>query len=341
MRDSSSIQEVQSGLIRFLASPAIANGFGSIYSWVNPEHPGFVYPEAMGLYVRLISQIAASRSDRALADRARVVAEGLESMTPPLGGFGMDGKLYLFDTCMAVGGLVAYRRLLGGRVDDGKLASMGRFIADMTKRRLALVSESGDPVKAPHHWSTIFGAHMLKTVIALNSLAEETGDAAYRSLALEVADEVLSGCLRDGKFRIGPQDSVVYCHAHCYALEGLLYLRTKGLRDETKVLKAGAESLRAWQNPDGSMFNWYEDPARTRSKVGDATSQTVRIWLAVDREAHLPAIEKGLEFLSRIRSPQSGIYYCEGSRDVNSISSVFAAQAMEWYLRGPQPEWLA
>jgi hypothetical protein len=335
-----SLESFQSSVIRFLVSPVIANGAGSVYSWVNPEHPGFVYPEAMGLYLRLMSGLAADRNDAALARRASEVAEGLQSLAPPSGGVGMAGRLYLFDTCMAVAGLLAYKERLGGRVDTAVLGRMAAFIEDLTRRRLPCVAEDGSSLDLPRHWSTVYGAHMLKTVIALDALARETGEERYRRLALEAASEVVEGCFREGAFRFGPGETTVYTHAHCYALEGLLYLRARGLEDATPILEAGAESLRRWQNEDGSLFNWQEDPSRQRAKVGDATSQAVRVWVAVDREAYADPVERALGFLTTLRSPDSGIYYAAGSRDVNSITSTFAAQALEWTLRGARPEWL-
>ena len=342
MRDFSSLEEIQTGVIRFLASPVIANGHGSIYSWINPDHPGFVYPESMGLYLRLMSHLASTRKDKHLVDRVHAVAAGLQGLTPPSGGVGMAGNIFLFDTCMAVAGLTAYKRLVGGKLNMEKFSAMARFVENMTRRRLALLDEAGGQPKVEHHWSTIYGAQMLKTVIALDSLATETGERKYRSLAAEVGEEVEKGCLKEGAFRIGPTDTVVYCHAHCYALEGLLYLREKGYRDTTATLRIGADRLSGWQNEDGAMYNWYEDPSRNRAKVGDASAQSVRIWLAVDREKYAREIDRGLGFLASLRAPESGgLYYAAGSRDVNSITSIFAAQAMEWYLRGAQPEWLA
>jgi hypothetical protein len=327
-------------LLQYLVSPVILNGSGSVYSWVNPAHPGFVYPEAMGLYLRLLSLQAAEEPGGRIASRAADVAKGLEQMTPPLGGLGIRGRLYLFDTCMAIAGLSAYRRKLGGAVSPETFEKMGRFVSDLTERRLALVDEGGAAVSVPRVWSTVFGTHMLKTVIALDALAEEMGEDRYRALALEVAEEVVRTCFTDGIFRVGPGDGAVYCHAHCYAMEGLLHLNARGLRESTRELRAGADRLREWQNEDGSMFNWCQDPSRERSKVGDATAQAVRIWLAVDSDTHRTPIERGLSFLASLRSPESGLYYCAGSRDVNTITSVFAAQAVDWYLNGPRPEWL-
>jgi len=340
LKEPSSLEAIQSGIIQFLASPAITNGDGCIYSWINPDHPGFVYPESMGLYLRLMSTLASEKKDDRLSARAHEIAKSLQRLTPPGGGVGMEGNLYLFDTCMAVAGLSAYRRLLNGRIDPVKMKAMAGFVKQMTERRLTLVDEKGRVPETKHHWSTIFGAHQLKTVIALDCLATDTGETAFRSLALGVMEEIVRGCLKDGAFRIGPDDRVVYCHAHCYALEGLLYLRARGYLDTTETVRIGADRLRGWQNEDGSMYNWYEDPSRDRSRVGDASAQAVRIWLAVDPKAYRTSIEKGLAFLSGLRSPGAGLYYCAGSRDVNSVTSIFAAQAMEWALRGARPEWL-
>lgn len=333
-------EALRRGLLDYLVSPVVLNGSGSVYSWVNPAHPGFVYPEAMGLYLRLLSLQAAGEPAGRVASRAAEVAEGIERLTPPIGGVGLHGRLYLFDTCMAVAGLSAYRRKLGGKVSPETFEKMGRFVSDLTERRLALVEEGGAVPSVAPHWSTVFGTHMLKTVIALDALAGETGEDRYRALALEVAEEVVRTCYADGIFRTGVDDGSIYCHAHCYALEGLLHLNARGLRDSTPELRAGADRLREWQNDDGSMFNWCQDPSRERSKVGDATAQAVRIWLAVDREAYRAPVERGLSFLASLRSPQSGLYYCAGSRDVNTVTSVFAAQAVDWYLNGPRPEWL-
>jgi hypothetical protein len=340
VKESLSLDNVQSDVLRFLASPAITNGDGCVYSWINPEHPGFIYPESMGLYLRLMSFLAAERRDPVLTERAHTIASSLQKLLPPSGGVGMEGRLYLFDTCMALAGLSAYRRLLKGRIDEGKLRLMARFIGDMTERRVTLVEADGRVPEVRRHWSTIFGAHQLKTVIALDCLATDLADGKYLQMALGVADEVVKGCYDDGIFRFGPGEKTVYCHAHCYALEGLLYLRERGYRDTTAMLRAGADALRGWQNDDGSMNNWYEDPSKTPSRVGDASAQAVRLWIAVDRERYRASIDRGLEFLAGLRSPESGLYYSKGSRDVNSVTSIFATQAMEWALRGPRPEWL-
>lgn len=330
----SSAQAVQDGILRFLTCSPVVDDGGNVYSWCNPAHPGFVYPEAMGLYLTLIAPLAAAREEAALADRVRAVAERLQCLVSPSGGIGLHGHLYPFDTCIAITGLLTYRRHLRGRVSPELLDRMGRFVVDLLQRRRVIADENGDPPDVAPRWSTVFGASMLKTVIALAMLASETGEGGYRTLALDIADGLLRRCYTAGVFRALPQGTAVYCHAHCYALEGLLHLRDRGYRHTAVALRAGADRLQDWQHDDGSLFNWYGTPPRPRQQVGDATAQAVRVWLAVDRQAYQPAIDRGLAFLASLRSPQGGLYYCAGSADVNAITSIFAAQAIEWYLRG-------
>ena len=337
----SSVGVARARVVAFLSSPPIVDTSGNVYSWINPAHPGYVYPEGMGLYLTLLSRLAADRADLALVEVTHRVAARLQAIVHPSGGIGLRGLLYPFDTCMAVTGLLTYQTCLNGPVNPGILAGMAHFIVDMAERRLTVVDEDGGVPDVPPHWSTVFGASMLKEVIALDNLAQETGEERYRVLAREISDEVVAGCYDDGAFRAFPGSGETYTHPHCYALEGLLHLRARGYRDTTSLLRAGADRLRAWQDEDGGLYNWYDAPGRARSKVGDATSQAVRVWLAVDSDAYAEQIARGLSFLAGLVSPRGGLYYAAGSADVNAITSIFAAQAMEWYMYGVRADAIA
>ncbi|OKH24711.1 hypothetical protein [Chroogloeocystis siderophila] len=331
-------REMQTDLVHFLTCSKIVCNSGYIYSWINPNHPGFVYPEAMGLYLTLVSQLSLQRNYRYLAEQAHAVANSLQHLISPLGGIGKNEKLYLFDTCMAVNGLLTYKKYLNGYVNPTVVADMSRFIMKMAQQRLAVVADNGSLLEIQPHWSSVFGASMLKTVIALDALAVETGEHYFSNLALEIAEEVVRECYSDGVFHVFPETTLVYCHAHCYALEGLLYLHSRDYLEATELLSGGAQSLQRWQNSDGSLFNWYNAPSRELCKVCDATAQALRIWIAVDRDRFAEAINKGFTFLLSLRSPDFGLYYCDRSLDVNSWASIFATQAMDWSLNGVQSD---
>ena len=343
-------------LTSFLAESNIVDSRGNVYSWVNPRNPGFVYPEIMGLYLNLSSQLVSSKTessvgnqvliptrtkvdrlisrstDRQLERRSHAIAQRLQKLVPLSGGLGKQGKIYVFDNCMAISGLLAYKKHLGGYVDDRVLSRMADFVVKLLERRQIYLPENGEELKPQAHWSNIFGASMLKNTIALSGLAEETRDSAYSQLASEIAEEVVDSCFERGYFRSFPKTNSVYTHAHCYALEGLLHLQTRGNRRFQNIIEAGVEQLKIWQNDDGSLYNWYNDTSRTRLKVADATSQAIRLWLAISPELYQDNIQRGWQFLAKIQSPQTGLHYHSDSKDRNSWASIFALQAMDWSL---------
>jgi hypothetical protein len=325
-------------LIDFVTSHKIVDSVGNVYSWFNQDHPGFIYPEAMGLYLNLASQMGCYKNNFALTHVAHTVGKKLQEYVPSSGGIGKYGKIYAFDTSMAISGLLAYKKYLHGWVDDATIRQMASFIVEMTRHRLTVINDDKSRVNLPPHWSTRFGASTLKTVIALDALALEFNDKTYHHLLVEVANEILENCFSHGCFSVHEEDSAVYCHAHCYALEGLIYLQKQHDFNVMNVLLAGADRLKMWQNSDGSLFNWYNAPDREQLKMSDATAQAVRIWLAVDRDFYHREIERGLEFLASLCSPQSGIYYHQGSQDLNSWAALFTIQATDWYLNGVQLE---
>jgi hypothetical protein len=325
-------------LIGFVTSHKIVDPIGNVYSWFNHNHPGFIYPEAMGLYLNLASQIGYYQNNLSLTHVAHTVAERLQASVPASGGIGKYGRIYTFDTSMAVSGLLAYRNYLDGWVDNSIIRQMASFIVDMIRRRLTVINDDKSNANLPPRWSTRFGASTLKTVIALDALALEFNDTTYHDLLVDIANEILENCFLHGSFCVHEQDNAVYCHAHCYALEGLIYLQKHHNFDVMNILLAGANRLKMWQNPDGSLFNWYNAPEQEQLKMSDATAQAVRIWLAVDRDFYQSEIERGLEFLASLCSPQSGIHYYQGSKDLNSWAALFTIQATDWYLNGVRAE---
>ena len=122
----------------FLTREPVLLASGQVLSWANSAHSGFVYPEAMGLYLTAMSQTAARRDDAAIADAVHKVAAALQREVTERGGVGINGKLYLFDTCMALTGLLSYRKHLRGAVDTGAVRRMASFIVEMADSRIAV-----------------------------------------------------------------------------------------------------------------------------------------------------------------------------------------------------------
>lgn len=325
----------------FLAESSIVDRRGNVYSWLNPRHQGFVYPEIMGLYLNLSSQLVGITNsevwqpiDALLEKRSHAIAKQLQKLVPSLGGLGKQGKVYAFDNCMAITGLLAYKQYLGGYVDPKILLQMADFTVELLTQKLVCYDNKGNIVEQKPHWSNTFGASTLKNAIALDMLARETQNQAYQKLAFRIAEDVVATCFHRGYFRAFPTTNIVYCHAHCYALEGLLHLQTQGNRQFSQVLEAGVKQLKAWQNNDGSLYNWYNNVTEQRFKVADATAQAIRLWSAIDRDYYADNIERGGQFLTSLQSPHKGLHYQPETKDRNSWASIFAVQATDWSLNG-------
>ena len=97
--------------MRWLTTEPVKNN-GAVLSWVNPDHPGYPYPEAAGLWLTLTSQRAPHR----LRQR-NLVATNLVRRISNAGGLGRDEREYIFDTAIALQGLLAHKRAGGSLID--------------------------------------------------------------------------------------------------------------------------------------------------------------------------------------------------------------------------------
>lgn len=342
------LSALEQSALNFLAMSPIVNSQGEVLSWLNTDHPGYVYPEIMGYYLTfgstyLATGVATDPLAHFLTQRVHQVAQRLQTIVSPVGGIGKSGYLYLFDTAIAVTGLLAYHNQIKGDIDESVVLRMVGFMERAVTQQHAVFKTNGDRAILSPHWSTVFGSSMVKCAIAFNRVADWTGQDHYHQLGRDCITSVIANYCRDGAFPVCPQSDLVYTHAHCYALEGLLDLHTYGA-DTMADLRIGADWLEQWQNRDGSLLNWnrvgnrpgVEGPVNSL-KIGDATAQALRIWIAVDGDRYQRAIRRGFRFLQRLAATHHGFYYGLGSRDVNAWVTLFTAQALAWYGRGAVP----
>ncbi|MGD1855608.1 MAG: hypothetical protein ACFB2W_15310 [Leptolyngbyaceae cyanobacterium] len=339
------LQQLENKALEFLAFSDIVSCSGDVFSWLNSQQSGYIYPEIMGYYLTFGSQYLAaypndSPFNQCLSRRVHRVAQRLQQLVHAKGGIGRGSALYLFDTAMAITGLLTYGMELKGVVDATCLDRMTAFVCHAIQQQQPVVFMQGQRCALSPRWSTEFGSSMLKVVICLNRLSDWTGDACYRQQGQRLVENVMAKYLHQGAFTVLPKPSMVYTHAHCYALEGLLDIHCRGDDNMMSYLTAGADCLQRWQNQNGSLFNWNRMPHPVPMQIGDATAQAVRIWLAVDCDRYQTAIQRGLNFLDQLSTPQGGLYYGTGSDDINSWVTMFAAQALDWYLRGSKPRCL-
>lgn len=336
------LKRLEKQSLEFLAFSEIVDNQGNVFSWLNSRRSGYVYPEIMGYYLTFCCQYLEAHPGNSLLhhclrQRTHQVARRLQRLVSPRGGIGRDGLLYLFDTAIAITGLLTYQAHFNCVIDPRCLSQMTAFVTHAVEQQQSVWSVNGDRCSLPARWSTVFGSSMIKVVIALQRLADWTGNSYYRHQGQQLAQRVMEHYSDDGAFMVFPKLSTVYTHAHCYALEGLLDLHYHGHGAMMPCLIAGADCLKQWQNQDGSLYNWNRQPHPPPTKIGDATAQAIRIWLAVDRNRYQEQIHRGFEFLKKLAAPEHGMYYGAGSSDINTWVTMFTAQALDWYLKGCRP----
>jgi hypothetical protein len=305
---------------------------GAIPSWENPEHPGYPYPEAAGLWLSAVAD--ARPSSGAIAP----TVAWLQRQVDERGLVGRHGRAYAFDSAMTLSGLLA-ARAAGSAVREGLLERMLAAVAAAVEARWA----TEGALAGSRRWSDRWACHQLKLAWALRSGIEEgvcsipVRDAARRALD---DLEALRGLERGGRFALTEDDDRSYVHASCYALEGVLALRgqpglTEVSRDElTALLHRGARWLEESQEADGALPCWLGPgpflsvPAEDTSRPSDIIAQAVRLWAFVDPARYAGVIERGINALVRRQQPSGALVYLEKSHDLNIWCTVFAAQAL-------------
>lgn len=302
-------------LVRWLRSPAVVDEAGCVWSWRNTEHEGFVYPEAAALW---LSWAAWRRVGGAPRERAAArVAARLLADQEPGGGVGRAGRIYLFDTCVALDALVRARGDLDlprDRITAG-LDGLTRFL------------DADSPVLPapdfPPRWSETWGPHLARAAALLLRAARTLDHGAAAELAREIRGRSGDSGIRSGRR---------YVHAAAYAVEGELLARALGEPAGAESPSGTAEHLAQIQRPDGGLPPWSDGSGTPRS---DVTAQAVRLWAAVDPARFLDCQRRALAFLARCQTPGGGVLYERGGGDRNTWASIFTSQAAAWTLGAP------
>ncbi|NVB40691.1 hypothetical protein G6O69_22825 [Pseudenhygromyxa sp. WMMC2535] len=301
----------------WLSALALRHG-GALPSWQNPAHPGYAYPEAAGLALTALAQ------PRPRDPAVEPMARWLLTQVDARGLVGRGGVAYVFDTAMALTGLLCARRA-GVALDPAALAPMlEAILAAIADRRAC------DDPQAPPRWSTRWSCHQLKLAWSLIAWDEDIGDARVAP-ALAALSE-LAALEHDGRFALRPDDARSYVHASCYALEGSLALVRRGIDVATNRarLRRGADWLTSIQAEDGSLPCWIGEGSEVERRPSDVIAQALRIWAVVDPGRHAEPIARARAALARRQHPSGGLRYLEASDDVNSWCSAFASQALRW-----------
>lgn len=313
----------------WLISQSVIHPDGAVMSWVNPEHPGYAYPEIAGY---MLSHLALRGRDTA-AIRNRIAAR-LERDLTPSGAVGRRGIEYVFDSAMVLAGLLAHEANGGLLPDPRMIDRVHDFIVSRLDARTGI---EGTPETAETHWSASYGCHLIKTAISLTAFADARPDNPWPLIERMVAE--LLPLYDGGRFHVNADSDITYTHAHCYAIEGLLVLEGRGRSGLRPWIDGGADWLARVQTADGGVPAEHDSNGPRMAAHADCTAQAIRIWTCVDADRFGDNIDRGVDFL-RSLSTGGAIRYRVGSSDLNTWATIFGAQAIDWAESRGRPEWL-
>jgi hypothetical protein len=297
---------------------AAADDAGAVASWLNPHHPGYPYPEAAGLFLSSFS--SGNHIDAAARPSVDRVASRLCVEALRDGAVGRDGILYLFDSAVALAGLLRYRSAGGNAGGAEPFHRLHRFVCARIMSGAAVVPGSA---AADGRWSTQFGAHLMKCLHSLFLYARAFGE--------HVPEDVVAALINSS----GHQPSPVYVHPFCYEQEGHVVAEHYGFAGLFEPLEGALDWLAALQQDDGGILAFANGMEGFGEPRSDVTAQAARLWLLGDRARYADSIARAFAFLARCQSPSGGIRYAPGGDDICTWSTMFCIQAVDWFAGNP------
>lgn len=325
-------------ILNWLLNSKIRGSQGEIYSWLNPNNPGYLYEEVAGYYIKLMCYLFDKTKEHDYLNLAEKTANFLISRMAPNGGFSRDRVIYTFDSAIILSGLINLAKSLKSPKYDGNIQKIADFVANSITQEIAAWDGNKNLINKDK-WSLSYSCHLIKASIALFEAYSHFNNSVYKYCLEKNAQKLIDSTFRDGHFIINQSKNEVYTHACCYALEGLLFLKSKGY-PYGEIINKTARWLATNQNIDGSMFNWYNHKNIARIKVGDATAQAVRIWCLINKGLYKDNILRGLKFLETLVSYEGGLFYSPESKDINSWVNIFTLQALDFSKGKADVNWI-
>lgn len=293
----------------WLLGDDVVDAHGRVFAW---QH-GHAYPEAGGLW------LSWAADEPAAAARAPAVAAWLDHCIDT-DAVGRDAVRYLFDLAVVLLGRMRFAHSRGASWSPSMQRGCAQLL-DALARGVACWPEAGAP-----RWSRAFASHLRKLALLSRWLPAPHG-ARVRELLLRRI-----GATEAVPPRPSAHADATYLHAFLYALEGQWALLGPG------SCAAAATWLTAAQREDGGVCAWWSVEGGGRGPArADATAQAIRLWAAVDREAHAPAIARGLGFLAR-QLEGGAVRYDDTSAHRNVWCTLFAVQAQDFAHAGARVE---
>jgi len=316
--------------VEWLQSAGVVRPDGHVLSWVNPDRPGYAYPEIAGYLLSYLTWEGAST-----VETRNRVASGLAADMSARGGVGRWGIDYAFDSAVALTGLLRHERA-GGQLPATEMVDrLYAFVVRCVAERTAYVGASDTD---PSHWSVSYGSHLLKLVIALTAYEGSRAVPGHSAPVAQLVEDLVP-LYDDGRFKVNDLSGETYTHSHCYAVEGLLTLEGRGLGEFRSLINGAADWLAQIQLEDGGVPSRHDGTVALGGPHTDCTAQAVRIWALVDSERYATEISRGAAFLHEME--KGGPFrYRPDSDDMNTWATMFAVQALRWADDGGDWQWI-
>lgn len=323
-------KEMYDKILYWFSNSDIRKKDGAVYSWINAQHEGYIYPEIVGYSIKLFSYLYSIEKNSKFKELAVSSADYISSILSKNGSVSRSGIEYVFDTGICLSGMLSLdKNNLLKENHKKSVDAMAQFIRSSLSKKIPSFRDR-KPFIDNSNWSLSYGALFIKTAISLIEYGEYSHNLEYLNFAENLVKEIIGKTFRGDHFSINEFHNWTYTHPHCYATEGLCFLYLKGHKQYSKIIEKSAQWLSSIQNNDGSVNNWHYRDNVIKEKQGDATAQAARIWLFQDKTKYKENINKAILFLKTLQSSEGGLYYNNNSKDINSWVSMFALQALYW-----------
>jgi hypothetical protein len=202
---------------------------------------------------------------------------------------------YSFDNAMILQGLCMYFHLRPSKELTDIITGMSNWLVSEMQQNDGSFHAFIDRKGAFKHRGKLFfydqGCLHAKHAISMIRAFKITRDEANVRACKKLCDWALSCQREDGLFWANTYKEHVYSHAHCYALEGLLFAY-HFFKEESYLtaVEKGANALRKIQQRSGAIpeipFDRRINLQRIKNILGrsttDCTAQAIRIWISLD-----------------------------------------------------------
>jgi len=189
-------------IIHWLSHSDIRNKSGAVYSWLNPQHEGYIYPEIIGYYTKIFSYLYSIEKKNEFKELAVSSANYISSILSKNGSISKSGVEYVFDTGICLSGMLSLDKTnLLKENHRRSINAMAQFIKNSLSKKIPSFRD-GKPFIDNSRWSLSYGSLLIKTAISLIEYGKYSNNSKYSDFAEKIVNEIIDKTLKDNRFSI-------------------------------------------------------------------------------------------------------------------------------------------